>query len=103
MNIANTLETASDVLSIVEPNANLPTEPPPATSALPDSPNSPIRLIIQALESEGSDPLSFTALKSRVFIGSEELQLILAQLVASGTIVQKRASGRDVYVIVTST
>lgn len=89
--------------SIVESNANLPTEPRPATPAVPDSPNSPTGLIIQALESEGSDPLSFTALKSRVFIGSEELQLILAQLVASGTIVQKRASGRDVYVLVTST
>lgn len=91
--------------SIVEINANAAIDPAPATeiNTLPDKPNSPTGLILQALQNEGSDPLSFTALKSRVFIGSEELQLILAQLVASGAIVQKRASGRDVYVLVTST
>lgn len=96
-------EVMGRIGSIVEPTTNPPTESSPATPALPDPPNSPTGFVIEALKSEGNDPLSFTALKSRVFIGSEELQLILTQLLAAGTIVQKRASGRDVYVLVTAT
>jgi hypothetical protein len=70
-------------------------DPAPAPAAAP--PTGPAAQVLRALHDGGR--LSFTALRAQLRLDGGELQRLLAELAAAGTITCRRASGRDVYTL----
>lgn len=93
---------ARDIHAMLAPYADsmlrlsvLAQEAPLAAPAPAAPPAGPGAQVLHALQ--GGGRLSFTALRAQLGLEGSELQRLLGELAAAGTITCRRASGRDVY------
>lgn len=74
----------------------------PSPPAVEKETNTKADAVLQALLMEGGGPVSFTALKARLGIATEELRRILDELASGGAVTHRKTSGRHVYALVQS-